>query len=122
LESKGRLKVNKTVTVDGYREVCTDEQTNILRMCELYKLPGKWKDDQAVVSYRWLHRTDESPRLIPLTISTPARYGKKEYWCRGQFMDYRVFTSKGEKGSELSPPAFNWQIRNRLCCPANASA
>ena len=36
------------------------------------------------MTYGWLRRTDEAPRLIPLTISTQALFhGKKVYWCRG---------------------------------------
>jgi hypothetical protein len=63
-------------------------------MSERYELPEKWKNYQAVVTYGWLERKIETPRLIPLTISTQAEYGRKIYWCRGQFMDYRVFSSE----------------------------
>ena len=91
----GLFEVNKTVTVSCYGEVWTDEDTNILRMSEHYELPGKWKDFNAVVTYGWLHRTDETPpRLIPLTISAQAEYNKKVYWCRGVFMNYQIFGSR----------------------------
>jgi hypothetical protein len=85
---------NKIVTIGCYGEVWTDEDINILRMSEHYELPGPWKNYQSVVTYGWLQRKDEAPKLIPLTISTQAEYKKKFYWCRGQFTDYRVFDSK----------------------------
>jgi len=44
---------------------------------ENYELSGRWKDYQAVVTYGWLQRADESPRLIPLSISTQAHFNKK---------------------------------------------
>jgi len=72
--------VNKIVTVTCYDEVWTDENTNILGMFEYYKLPGKWRDDQSVVTYGWLLRANEIPRLTPVTISTQAEFNKKLYW------------------------------------------
>ena len=86
--------IKKDVTIACYGEVWTDQETNILRMSEHFELRGKWKDYQAVVTYGWLQRTDDTPRLIPLTISAQAEYNKKVYWCRGQFMDYQVFSSR----------------------------
>jgi len=88
------FEANKIVTVGCYGEVWTDEDTNILRMSEHYELPGRWKNYQSVVTYGWLHRKDEAPKLIPLTISTQAEFKKKFYWCRGQFGDYKIFDSK----------------------------
>jgi hypothetical protein len=90
----GFFAVNKIVTIACYGEVWTDEETNILRMSEHFELRGKWKQYQAVVTYGWLQRTDETSRLIPLTISAQAEYNKKVYWCRGRFMDYQVFSSR----------------------------
>jgi hypothetical protein len=46
-----------------------------------------------VVTYGWLQRKDETPRLIPLTIYTQVEH-RKAYWCRGQFTDYQVFDSR----------------------------
>ncbi len=88
------LVINKVVTVPCYGEVWTDEHANILRMSEHYELPGKWKDYQSVVTYGWLKRADEPPRLVPLTIFTAAVYKKHVYWCRGQFTDYQIFDSR----------------------------
>jgi hypothetical protein len=86
--------VSKIFTAACYGEVWTDEDTNMLRMSEHYELPGKWKNYQGVVTYGWLQRTDETPRLIPLTISTQAEINKNVYWCRGQFTDYQIFGSR----------------------------
>jgi hypothetical protein len=88
------LEISKAVTVPCYGEVWTDEEANILRMSEHYELPGKWKKYQTVVTYGWLNRDGEPPRLIPLTIYTQAERNKKVYWCRGQFTDYRIFDSR----------------------------
>ena len=88
------FEVNKTVTVACYGEVWTDEDTNILRMSEHYELPGKWKNYQGVVTYGWRQLGDEALRLIPLTIYTQAEHNKKVYWCRGQFTDYQIFSSR----------------------------
>ena len=59
----GFFAVNKTVTVSCYGEVWTDEDTNILRISEYLELPSKWGHYQALVTYGWLRRTDEAPRL-----------------------------------------------------------
>jgi hypothetical protein len=90
----GLFTIKKDVIVSCYGEVWTDEDMNILRMSEHYELSGKWKEYMAVVTYGWLERTDETPRLIPLTISTQAQYGKTIHWCRGRFVNYRVFSSR----------------------------
>jgi hypothetical protein len=90
----GFFAISKIATVACYGEVWTDEDFNVLRMSEHYELPGKWKDYRAVVTYGWLRRSDDAPRLIPLTISTQAEYNKRIFWCRGQFTDYQVFSSR----------------------------
>ena len=90
----GFFVVNKIDIVACYGEVWTDTDTNILRMSEHYELPGKWKHYQGVVTYGWLRRKDETPRLVPLTIYTQAEHNKKVYWCRGLFTDYQVFDSR----------------------------
>jgi len=90
----GFFAISKIATVACYGEVWTDEDTNILRMSEHYELPGKWKDFRAVVTYGWLRQAAEVSRLVPLTISSQAQYNKKVYWCRGQFTNYQVFSSR----------------------------
>lgn len=81
-----------------YGEVWTDKDINILRISEHCEVPEtfKWKDYWAVVTYGWLKRADEPPRLIPLTIYTQAEHKKRVYWCRGQFSNYRIFTSQSK--------------------------
>jgi hypothetical protein len=79
-----------------YGEVWTDEALNILRISEHVE-DEREKDFNgyvAVVTYGWLKRSDEAPRLVPVTISTKAEHKGKFYWCRGLFQDYRVFGSQ----------------------------
>jgi hypothetical protein len=75
--------INKIVTVACYGEVWTDENTNIIGMFEYHKLPGKWRDDQSVVTYGWLLRANEIPRLTPVTISTQAEFNKSSTGPQG---------------------------------------
>ena len=90
----GLFAVSKIVSVACYGEVWSDEEGNILRISERYDLPGKWKDYQSIVTYGWIRRSDNSARLIPLTISTQAEHNSKLYWCRGRFTNYKVFSSQ----------------------------
>lgn len=92
--------VSKVVPVACYGEVWTDEDTNIVRMSKHLDLSDKlkeykgWEDYQVVLTYGWLNRADEPPRLVPLSTFTVSRHKKNKdvYWCRGQFVDYQVFT------------------------------
>jgi hypothetical protein len=52
---------------------------------------GNWKDYQGVVTFGWLKRSGETPRLIPVTFSAQAQYKNRTYWCRGQFTNYQEF-------------------------------
>ncbi len=79
-----------------YGEVWTDEDFNILRMSEHLEQAGEWEKYQSVVTFGWLKLADETRRLIPLTIYAQAEHHKKIYWCRGQFRDYRVFSSSAK--------------------------
>jgi hypothetical protein len=90
----GFFAVSKLAAVGCYGEVWTDEDTNILRISENFERCGGWKDCRAVVTYGWLRRPGETPRLIPLAILTQAELKKKVYWCRGQFTGYQEFSSK----------------------------
>ena len=100
VEDFGFLTTSKTVAVACYGEVWTDEDTNIIRMSEHLELSDKlkayrgWEDYQAVLTYGWLKRANEPPRLVPLTIFTEARYKKHISWCRGLFTNYRIFGSQ----------------------------
>jgi hypothetical protein len=99
----GFFKISKTVAVACYGEVWTDEDTNIVRMSEHLELSDKlkayrgWEEYQVVLTYGWLMQADEPPSNVPLTIFNEARYKKKRvYWCRGQFTNYRMFTSRAK--------------------------
>jgi trypsin-like peptidase len=100
VEDYGFFTIGKAVAVACYGEVWTDEDTNIVRISEHLDLSDKlkayrgWEGSQIVLTYGWLKRADEPPRLVPLTIFTEARDKKHIYWCQGQFTDYRVFTSR----------------------------
>jgi hypothetical protein len=88
------FKSNKTVTAACYGEVWTDDDANIIRISEHYELPGGRKIYHVVVTYGWLKRAGELPRLVPLTILAETRDKKHIDWCRGQFTDYQVFSSR----------------------------
>jgi hypothetical protein len=94
IDDFGLFESRKTATVACYGEVWTDEDLNILRISQHLELPGKWKDYAAVVTYGWLTQADEAPQLIPLTMWAQVAYGKTVHWCRGRFINYRVFSSQ----------------------------
>jgi len=100
VEDFGFFTISKTVAVGCYGEVWTDEDANIIRMSEHLELSDKlkayrgWEEFKVVLTYGWLKRENEPPRLVPLTIFTEARYKKHIYWCRGQFRDYQIFGSR----------------------------
>lgn len=90
----GFFDTSKTVTIPCHGEVWTDEDFNILRISQHLELAGKWQDYQSVVNYGWLRLADNTPRLVPLTISTQAEFKNKTYWCRGLFTNYRMFNTQ----------------------------
>jgi Trypsin-like peptidase domain len=98
VEDFGFFTHSKTVAVACYGEVWTDEDMNILRISERLDFSEKlkafqgWEDPHVIVTYGWLKRANEPPRLVPLTIYTEVRDKKHIYWCRGNFTDYRVFS------------------------------
>jgi len=98
VDDYGFFTVGKAVAMACYGEVWTDENLNIIRMSKRLDFSEKlkafrgWQDVHSVLTYGWLERTNEPPRLVPLTIYTEAREGKHIYWCREHFTDYRVFS------------------------------
>jgi hypothetical protein len=98
VEDFGFFAVGKTLAVACYGEVWTDENMNIIRMSKRLDLSEKlkafrgWEDVHVVLTYGWLKRANEPPRLAPLTIYSEARDKKHIYWCRGHFTDYSVFS------------------------------
>ncbi len=100
VEDFGFFTISKTVAVACYGEVWTDEDANIIRMSEHLELSDKlkayrgWEDVHVVLTYGWIKRANEPPRLVPLTIFTEARDKKHVYWCRGQFTEYQIFGTR----------------------------
>jgi hypothetical protein len=90
----GFFETSKVVTIPCHGEVWADENLDILRISQHLELPGKWQDYHSVVNYGWIRLADNTPRLVPLTISTQAEFKNKAYWCRGLFTDYRMFSSR----------------------------
>jgi len=101
--------VSKIIVAACYGEVWTDENLNILRMSEHLEFLGRWKNVQTVVTYGWLRKAEDVPRLVPLTIAVQAEYKKKILWCRGVFTNYRIFNSRIRivQGTEGSPTPFS---------------
>ena len=99
LTDYGFFMIGKTVAVACYGEAWTDGDLNIIRISEHLDLSDKlkaykgWEDYLVVITYGWLKRADEPSRLIPLTIYVQGK-NKKVYWCRGAFINYRVFSTK----------------------------
>jgi hypothetical protein len=94
IDDFGLFETRKTANVACYGEVWTDDDLNILRISLHYELPGKWKDYMSVVTYGWLSQADKAPQLIPMTMSAQVAYGKTMHWCRGRFINYKVFSTQ----------------------------
>ena len=100
VEDFGFFTISKAIPVACYGEVWADEDANIIRMSKHLELSDKlkdyrgWDNAQFVLTYGWLERASEPPRLVPLTIFTEARYKKHISWCHGQFTDYQIFGSR----------------------------
>lgn len=90
------LSHGEIVAAPCYGEVWTDERFNILRVSEHLELSGGWKAYESVVTYGRLQRSGEADRPIPITIFTQIRNGKKVYWCRGFFTNYRIFDAQAK--------------------------
>jgi len=107
VEDFGFFTISKSVPVACYGEVWTDEDANIIRMSEHLEISDKlkayrgWEGFQVVLTYGWLQLKDGIPRLLPLTIYAQAERGKKVYWCRGQFVNYQVFSSRVKMAANL---------------------
>ena len=90
--------VGKMVYMACYGEVWTDESMNIIRISKRLDFSEKlkafrgWHDAHSILTYGWLKKPNEHPRLVPLTIYTEARERKHIYWCREHFTDYEMFS------------------------------
>lgn len=102
----GFFKINRHLMPSCFGEVWTDDEMNIIRMSlHLEGASGGWDNPETQVTYGWLRRKNEAPRLTPLTIAVQAESHKKLYWCRGQFTNYRTFESRVKIGTESAPVA-----------------
>lgn len=91
----GLFSLHKDYTSPPYGEVWTDEDENIVRIslhCE--KSGWGWGPGETIVTYGWLTKPGEAPRLVPVTILYQASRKKKLHWCRGEFVNYREFISR----------------------------
>ncbi len=78
-----------------YGEVWTDQHENIVRMSLHCEDRGwGWGNGETIVTYGWLAKPGVEPRLVPIAIVYKSSRGKKLYWCRGQFVNYREFASR----------------------------
>jgi len=89
----GLFTTRKTFVTACYGEVWTDENSDILRISEHFEFASKM-NLQAVVTYGWLKKTAEEPRIVPFTLAMQTEHKNKVYWCRSQFTNYRVFSSR----------------------------
>jgi hypothetical protein len=94
----GFASLSKVNTLDCYGEVWTDEDLNLVRASENYKLLGTWKRYHGVVTFGMVTIGDHKVR-VPLTIATQAELGGKLYWCQGIFSDYQEFASTVKIGN-----------------------
>ncbi len=91
----GPFSLHKDFASSPYGEVWTDEHENIVRMsvhCE--KSGWGWRPGETIVTYGWLAKPGEGPRLVPVTVLYQASKKKKLHWCRSEFVNYREFVSR----------------------------
>jgi len=84
-------------------------------MFEHYELPGKWEDYQAVVTYGWLQRANESPRLIPLSIFTQAHFSSTGVAGALLTTRYSAAIGQGKPVYERSGSERRF-VRQATCC------
>ncbi len=94
----GFASLSKVNTLECYGEVWTDNDFNLVRASENYKLLGSWKNYHGVVTFGVVTIGDHKVR-IPMTIATQAEFHGKLYWCQGIFSDYHEFASTVKIGN-----------------------
>ncbi len=94
----GLASLSKVNTLDCYGEVWTDDDLNLVRASENYKLVGTWKNYHGVVTFGVVTVGDHQVR-VPITIATQAEFRGKLYWCQGIFSDYHEFASTFKIGN-----------------------
>lgn len=101
----GLFSLHRDFDSRPYGEVWTDEDENIVRMslhCEDHN--WGWGNGESIVTYGWLTKPSVERRLVPIAIVYKSSRGKKLYWCRGQFVNYREFVSRARILSEAADP------------------
>lgn len=98
-----------TEFVDCHGEVWIDESGAILRISEALDLSGPWYRWRGVMTYGWLER-DGTQYPVPVTITVQAEH-KRTYWCRGLFMDYKMFGVKAQVLPSTEPEARGSTLR-----------
>jgi Trypsin-like peptidase domain len=79
-------------TYDCHGEVWTDQDENIIRFSEGFRLPNQWQDYRDEVTFTWIE-INGVRSLVPATISSQVKEKSHVYWCRGVFTDYQQFQS-----------------------------
>jgi hypothetical protein len=90
--------LSKVNTLECYGEVWTDNDLNLVRASENYKLLGTWKNYHGVVTFGVATIGDRKVR-VPMTIATQAEFHGKLYWCQGIFSDYHEFAATVKIGN-----------------------
>jgi trypsin-like peptidase len=91
--------ISKIVQVACYGEAWVDSDWNIIRISENLELSERkreyrgWYEYRAVLTYGHIKIGDEPARLAPLTTFVEGKNGRKSFWCRGTFSNYRMFGS-----------------------------
>ena len=80
-------------TYDCYGEVWTDQDENIIRLSEGYRMPNRWQDYREEVTFTWIE-VNGIRSLVPATISSQAQEKSHIYWCRGLFTHYQQFQTQ----------------------------
>jgi hypothetical protein len=96
----GFASLSKVNTLECYGEVWTDNDLNLVRASENYKLLGAWKNYHGVVTFGMVTIGDHNVR-VPMTIATQAEFHGKLYWCQGIFSDYHEFASSIKIGNTI---------------------
>jgi hypothetical protein len=94
----GFASMSKVNTLECYGEVWTDNDLNLVRASENYKLLGTWKNYHGVVTFGVVTIGEHKVR-VPVTIATQAEYHGKLYWCQGIFSEYHEFASTVKIGN-----------------------
>lgn len=85
---------------DCFGEAWTDQEENLIRISENYRMPNSRSDLRLIVTFGWADIAGERVR-VPLTIWMQVVDKSHVDWCRGQFTNYQQYRSTVRL---LSPP------------------